>query len=157
MPSAPDADYNAWWACLIPSEVIAKVGCPVPLFFQWDDLEHGYRAAARGFRTVTLPGAAVWHTDFDWKDHDKWSEYFALRNAVIVSALHRGLDPAQVSRVLLSRVLGNLLAMRYGLVASILTAAEDFLEGPVILRDGGVAATARTPHRVGVVAHADAE
>ena len=60
-----DADYNAWWSCLIPAEVVAKIGLPLPLFFQWDDVEYGYRARANGFATVTLPGAGLWHADFD--------------------------------------------------------------------------------------------
>ena len=39
-----DAEYNAWWSCLIPSEVIAAIGLPMPMFFQWDDIEYGLRA-----------------------------------------------------------------------------------------------------------------
>ncbi|MGH3427656.1 MAG: hypothetical protein ACRDQZ_08835 [Mycobacteriales bacterium] len=34
-----DAEYNGWWACLIPSEVVAAIGYPLPLFFQWDDID----------------------------------------------------------------------------------------------------------------------
>jgi galactofuranosylgalactofuranosylrhamnosyl-N-acetylglucosaminyl-diphospho-decaprenol beta-1,5/1,6-galactofuranosyltransferase len=137
-----DAEYNAWWSCLIPSELVAALGYPLPLFFQWDDVEYGYRARANGFPTVTLPGAGLWHADFDWKDADKWSEYFAVRNAMIVSALHGPFDPRRIARTLISRTLRNLLSMQYGLVATVLKAAEDFLEGPAILRDGGVAAAA---------------
>ena len=135
-----DADYNAWWACLVPSEIVAKLGYPLPLFFQWDDVEYGYRAKAAGFATVTLPGAGLWHADFDWKDHDKWNEYFSVRNAMIVSALHGRFDPKQISRAVLARVMRNLLSMQYGLAASIIMAAEDFLRGPSILADGGAAA-----------------
>ena len=47
-----DAEYNAWWSCLIPSEVIAAIGLPLPMFFQWDDIEYGLRAAEAGFPTV---------------------------------------------------------------------------------------------------------
>ncbi len=65
-----DAEYNAWWACLIPSEVVTAIGYPLPLFFQWDDIEYGLRARAHGYPTVTLPGAGVWHADFHWKDWD---------------------------------------------------------------------------------------
>jgi galactofuranosylgalactofuranosylrhamnosyl-N-acetylglucosaminyl-diphospho-decaprenol beta-1,5/1,6-galactofuranosyltransferase len=135
-----DADYNAWWACLIPAEVVDAVGLPLPVFFQWDDVEFGYRARANGFATVTLPGAGLWHADFDWKDLDKWNEYFAVRNAMIVSTLHADIDPKQTARVIISRVLRCLLEMRYGLAATILKAVEDFLAGPALLRDGGAAA-----------------
>jgi galactofuranosylgalactofuranosylrhamnosyl-N-acetylglucosaminyl-diphospho-decaprenol beta-1,5/1,6-galactofuranosyltransferase len=135
-----DADYNAWWSCLIPAEVVATVGLPLPLFFQWDDVEYGYRARAAGFATVTLPGAGLWHADFDWKDLDKWNEYFAVRNAMIVSALYAEIDPKQIARVIVSRVFRYLLSMQYGLAATILKAVEDFLEGPGFLHDGGAAA-----------------
>jgi galactofuranosylgalactofuranosylrhamnosyl-N-acetylglucosaminyl-diphospho-decaprenol beta-1,5/1,6-galactofuranosyltransferase len=138
-----DADYNAWWSCLIPSEIVAKLGYPLPLFFQWDDIEYGYRARAQGFATVTLPGAGLWHADFDWKDADKWNEYFALRNAMIVTVLHSEVAPRQLARVLVARVMRYLLSMQYGLAATLLRAAEDVLCGPELLHDGGVeAATA---------------
>jgi galactofuranosylgalactofuranosylrhamnosyl-N-acetylglucosaminyl-diphospho-decaprenol beta-1,5/1,6-galactofuranosyltransferase len=135
-----DADYNAWWSCLIPAEVARELGLPLPIFFQWDDVEYGYRARAKGIATVTLPGAGLWHADFDWKDHDKWNEYFAVRNAMIVASLHADVDPKQTARVIASRVARNLLEMRYGLAATVLRAAEDFLEGPAFLQDGGVSA-----------------
>ncbi|WP_018683442.1 glycosyltransferase [Actinokineospora enzanensis] len=137
-----DADYNAWWSCLIPNTVIRELGFPVPLFFQWDDVEYGYRARQHGYPTVTLPGAGLWHADFDWKDGDKWSEYFAVRNAMIIGTLHGNVAPGQLARVISSRVLRALLAMQYGLAATILKAVEDFLSGPEILRDGGQAAAA---------------
>lgn len=135
-----DADYNAWWSCLIPAEVVAKVGLPLPLFFQWDDVEYGYRARANGFATVTLPGAGLWHADFDWKDADKWNEYFAVRNAMIVAALHAEIDPKQTARVIVSRVTRCLLSMQYGLAATLLKAVDDFLKGPDFLHDGGASA-----------------
>ena len=53
-----DTEYNGWWACLIPAEVVRAIGYPLPLFFQWDDIEYGYRARAHGFPTVALPGPA---------------------------------------------------------------------------------------------------
>lgn len=137
-----DADYNAWWSCLIPAEVVTQLGFPLPLFFQWDDIEFGYRARAAGFRTVTLPGAGLWHADFDWKDIDEWNRYFSIRNAMITAALHGKLDPVHTARVLLSQVVRNVLAMQYGLTATIIKAAEDFLAGPEILADGGQAAAA---------------
>ncbi|MFC5290656.1 glycosyltransferase [Actinokineospora guangxiensis] len=137
-----DADYNAWWSCLIPAEVVRRLGLPLPLFFQWDDVEFGYRARAAGIPTVTLPGAAVWHADFDWKDADKWNEYFAVRNAMVVSSLHSETDPKVVARTLIARVVRYLVGMQYGLAATVIRGAEDFLRGPEIFADGGAAAAA---------------
>ncbi|WP_051898712.1 glycosyltransferase [Sciscionella sediminilitoris] len=137
-----DADYNAWWSCLIPSEVIAEIGYAMPFFFQWDDIEYGYRAKKAGFPTVTLPGAGVWHADFDWNDLDDWKRYFSIRNAMVCSALHGRLDPMRTCRVLLAQIVRNLMTMQYGLTATIIKAAEDFLAGPDVLYDGGASAAA---------------
>ncbi|MGY1746384.1 glycosyltransferase [Blastococcus sp. SYSU D00695] len=140
-----DADYNAWWTCLIPSEVVEAVGYPLPLFFQWDDIEYGLRARAAGYPTVTLPGAGVWHADFSWKNWDDWSRYFSFRNALITSALHTGFDRRRILDHLVRELGTYLLTMRYGLAALLIRAVEDFLQGPDVLRDGGaeVAAAVR--------------
>ncbi|ASR33777.1 glycosyl transferase [Prauserella marina] len=135
-----DAGYNGWWSCLIPYEVVKEIGYPMPFFFQWDDAEYSYRARAHGFPTVTLPGAGVWHADFHWKDWDEWHRYFNLRNSIITAALHSPFDLNLLSRVLMAQLVRYLLGMQYGLSATLIKAVEDFLEGPEVLRDGGVAA-----------------
>ncbi|SFJ91734.1 galactofuranosylgalactofuranosylrhamnosyl-N-acetylglucosaminyl-diphospho-decaprenol beta-1,5/1,6-galactofuranosyltransferase [Amycolatopsis sacchari] len=135
-----DAGYNGWWSCLIPAEVVRAVGYPMPFFFQWDDAEYSYRARAHGFPTVTLPGAGVWHADFHWKDWDEWHRYFNLRNSIITAALHSEFNLIVLARVLMAQLVRYLLGMQYGLTHTLIKAVEDFLEGPEILRDGGVAA-----------------
>lgn len=135
-----DAGYNGWWACLVPGEVVRNVGYPLPAFFQWDDIEYGFRARGKGYPTVTLPGAGVWHADFDWKDWDEWHRYFNIRNSMITAALHGGFDRRGVTASLLQQLLRYLAAMQYGLAATLLKSVEDFLAGPDVLRDGGVRA-----------------
>ena len=135
-----DAAYNGWWSCLIPYEVVQKIGYPMPFFFQWDDIEYGYRARANGFATVTLPGAGVWHADFSWKDWDEWSRYFNLRNSIITAALHSDFDLTVLCRTLLAQLVRYLVSMQYGMSHTLIKSVEDFLQGPRILHDGGVAA-----------------
>ena len=72
--------------------MVAQIGLPLPMFFQWDDIEYGIRARDAGFVTVTLPNAGVWHADFYWKDCDDWARYFSIRNSLIAAALHSDLD-----------------------------------------------------------------
>ncbi|AHH14995.1 putative glycosyltransferase [Nocardia nova SH22a] len=137
-----DAGYNAWWTCLIPAEVIARIGLPMPIFFQWDDVEYGVRAREAGFVTVTLPNAAVWHADFYWKDFDDWARYFSMRNSLIVSSIHADLDPKAVTRKLFRELSEYLVGMQYGLAHTTLQGIEDFLKGPKVLADGGIDALA---------------
>jgi galactofuranosylgalactofuranosylrhamnosyl-N-acetylglucosaminyl-diphospho-decaprenol beta-1,5/1,6-galactofuranosyltransferase len=132
-----DAAYNAWWTCLIPSEVVEAVGYPLPVFFQWDDIEFGLRARDAGFPTVTLAGAGVWHADFAWKNWDDWSRYFSYRNSLITSALHSDFDRRSIVGHLARQLLDALITMRYGLADLMLLAVEDFLRGPEVLGDAG--------------------
>jgi galactofuranosylgalactofuranosylrhamnosyl-N-acetylglucosaminyl-diphospho-decaprenol beta-1,5/1,6-galactofuranosyltransferase len=138
-----DAGYNGWWACLIPSEVVAKVGYPLPLFFQWDDIEYGYRARAHGFPTVTLPGAGIWHADFSWKDWDDWHRYFNVRNSLITAALHSGAPARAWAAEMAQQLLRYTVSLQYGLAETAILAVEDFLAGPSAVDDGGVEAAAR--------------
>jgi len=138
-----DALYNAWWSCLIPAEVISAIKLPIPLFFQWDDIEYGLRASLAGYPTVTLPNAGVWHADFHWKDRDDFTRYFSVRNALITAALHSEMNPAATSRSLAREIAEDLASMQYGLAHTVIRGVEDFLEGPSILQDGGPAALAR--------------
>ncbi|QBJ96742.1 glycosyltransferase family 2 protein [Rhodococcus sp. ABRD24] len=132
-----DAGYNAWWSCLIPAEVVSRIGLPIPMFFQWDDIEYGIRARAAGFVTVTLPNAGVWHADFHWKDRDDWAKYFSIRNSLIVAALHSEFDTKALSTLLAREIAQYLVSMQYGLAYTMLRGIEDFLAGPTILQDGG--------------------
>ncbi|MDQ3886198.1 MAG: glycosyltransferase, partial [Actinomycetota bacterium] len=111
--------YTGWWMCLIPREVLERNGLPLPLFIKWDDAEYALRAGERGFPTVTLPGAAIWH--MPWTDKDDatdWTAYFHLRNRLITLALH---SPYDVRRALVQDGLRNtfkhLMAMEYSTVA----------------------------------------
>lgn len=137
-----DTVYNGWWSCLIPAAIVREIGYPLPLFFQWDDVEFGYRARAHGYPTVALPGAGVWHADFGWKDWDEWHRYFNMRNGLITASLH---TPFTVRRTVrrFGMLLGQyLVAMHYGLAATLIKAVEDFLDGPEILDDGSAGAAA---------------
>ena len=137
-----DTEYNGWWSCLIPASIVRAIGYPLPLFFQWDDVEFGYRAREHGFPTVSLPGAGVWHADFGWKDWDEWHRYFNQRNGLITAALRTGFDRRVVASTVVELLAQYLVAMQYGLAATLLQAVDDFLEGPSVLDDGSAAAAA---------------
>ncbi|MGE3285744.1 MAG: glycosyltransferase, partial [Pseudonocardia sp.] len=126
-----DVDYNAWWMCLIPRAVAEELGLPLPLFIKWDDAEYGLRARARGYRTATVPGIAIWHMSFLEKDDTSdWQAYFHYRNRFVAAALHGPEDPKAMLRDTVKRTLRHLLLMEYSAVALQEMALRDFLAGP---------------------------
>ncbi|TIC87898.1 glycosyltransferase family 2 protein [Nocardioides sp. GY 10113] len=127
-----DVDYNGWFMCLIPSEVLRTIGLSLPLFIKWDDSEYGLRAKEAGFPTVSLPGAAVWHVPWtDKNDALDWQAYFHVRNRFIAALMHskypRGGRMVQES---LNHQIKHLVSMQYSTVELRHKALEDVLAGP---------------------------
>ncbi|HWJ65978.1 MAG TPA: glycosyltransferase [Nocardioides sp.] len=132
-----DVDFNGWFSCLIPREVIERIGLSLPLFIKWDDAEYGLRAREHGFPTVTLPGAAVWHVPWtDKNDALDWQSYFHLRNRLVAALLHSTFPRGgRVVRELFNNQLAHLVAMQYSTAELRLQAMEDVLRGPQALHD----------------------
>ncbi|WP_308165906.1 glycosyltransferase [Actinomadura sp. NEAU-AAG7] len=127
-----DVDYNGWWMCLIPVDVLRKVGLSMPMFIKWDDAEYCVRAGAAGFPTVTLPGMAAWHVP--WQDKDDgidWQSYFHERNRLVTALTHspyeRGGNLVKESYIISVK---HALAMQYSTAELMLSAIEDVLSGP---------------------------
>ncbi|MDQ0677772.1 galactofuranosylgalactofuranosylrhamnosyl-N-acetylglucosaminyl-diphospho-decaprenol beta-1,5/1,6-galactofuranosyltransferase [Arthrobacter pascens] len=132
-----DVDYNGWWMCLIPTQVIREIGLSLPLFIKWDDSEYGLRAKAHGYPTVSLPGSAVWHVS--WIDKDDlvgWQAYFHVRNRVIAALLHSPYEfGGRVVKESQYHDVKHLVSMQYATEQGRLWALEDVLKGPEGLRD----------------------
>jgi galactofuranosylgalactofuranosylrhamnosyl-N-acetylglucosaminyl-diphospho-decaprenol beta-1,5/1,6-galactofuranosyltransferase len=127
-----DVDYNGWWMCLIPTQVIKEIGLSLPMFIKWDDAEFGMRAGEAGYPTVTLPGVAVWHVPWTEKDDTlDWQAYFHERNRLVSGLLH---SPYEHGGRLVLESLENhakrMVAMQYSTGEIILMALRDVLEGP---------------------------
>lgn len=127
-----DVDYNGWWCCLIPTEVVREIGLALPVFIKWDDAEYGLRAKKAGYPTVSLPGAAVWHVS--WIDKDDlvgWQAFFHERNRLITALLHspyeRGGRVVPESQFLDVK---HIISMQYYTEEGRLRAQEDLLRGP---------------------------
>jgi len=127
-----DVDYNGWWMCLIPVEVLKTIGLSLPLFIKWDDAEYGLRAGKAGFPTVSLPGMAIWHVPWTEKDDAlDWQAYYHQRNRLVAALLHspfaRGGRMVQES---FNHQVKHLMAMQYSVADLRLRALEDVLSGP---------------------------
>ncbi|ALU40521.1 glycosyl transferase [Kocuria flava] len=132
-----EVDYNAWWMCLIPTSVIREIGLALPVFIKWDDVEYGVRAKAAGYRTVSLPGVAVWH--LAWADKDdtiSWQAYFHKRNQLVAALLH---SPFERGGEVLGRNgikdLRHVLSMQYFAEEARVLALRDVLAGPEALHE----------------------
>ncbi len=127
-----DVDYNGWWMCLIPTEVIKKIGLSLPLFLKWDDAEYGLRAKEAGIATVSFPGAGLWHVS--WQDKDDsvgWQAYFHERNRLITALIHSPFEKGgSVLRESLFLDVKHALSMQYYTEEGRLLAIEDLLSGP---------------------------
>jgi galactofuranosylgalactofuranosylrhamnosyl-N-acetylglucosaminyl-diphospho-decaprenol beta-1,5/1,6-galactofuranosyltransferase len=133
-----DVDYNGWWMCLIPTEVVSKIGLSMPMFIKWDDAEYCVRAGAAGFPTVSLPGMAAWHVP--WQDKDDgidWQAYFHERNRIVTALMHspydRGGNLVKESYIISVK---HALSMQYSTAELMLSAIEDVLSGPEHMHAG---------------------
>jgi galactofuranosylgalactofuranosylrhamnosyl-N-acetylglucosaminyl-diphospho-decaprenol beta-1,5/1,6-galactofuranosyltransferase len=127
-----DADYNGWWMCLIPVEVLRSVGLAAPLFIKWDDAEYGLRAQDAGIATVTLPGAAIWHVSWlDKDDTQDWQAYYHARNRIVTALLHSSSPRGRaVLRASANQDVKQLLMMQYYAITLRHRALQDVLAGP---------------------------
>ena len=127
-----DVDYNGWWECLIPTEIIREIGLSLPMFIKWDDADFGLRAQEAGYPTATLPGVAVWHVPWHEKDDTiDWQAYFHRRNRLIACLLH---TPYERSGALIRKSfeteIRHLMMMQYAPAEMGLMAVQDILDGP---------------------------
>ena len=132
-----DVDFNGWFMCLIPRQVLEEVGLSLPIFIKWDDSEFGLRAKAAGFPTVSFPGAAVWHVPWtDKNDGVDWQAYFHHRNRLIAALLHstypRG---GRLVRESLNHQIKHLVSLQYSTAEIRHRAIEDVLAGPYTLHE----------------------
>jgi galactofuranosylgalactofuranosylrhamnosyl-N-acetylglucosaminyl-diphospho-decaprenol beta-1,5/1,6-galactofuranosyltransferase len=127
-----DVDFNGWFMCLIPTEVLRTVGLSLPLFIKWDDSEYGVRASEAGFPTVTLPGSAVWHVPWtDKNDALDWQSYFHQRNRFVAALLHSPYEHGgRMVRESFNHQVKHLFALQYSTAELRHRALEDVLAGP---------------------------
>jgi galactofuranosylgalactofuranosylrhamnosyl-N-acetylglucosaminyl-diphospho-decaprenol beta-1,5/1,6-galactofuranosyltransferase len=127
-----DADYNGWWMCLIPTEIIRQIGLALPAFIKWDDAEYCLRARDAGFPTVSMPGVALWHVSWVGKDDSiDWQAYFHARNRIVAGLLHSPIPHGGTLIRHSRRVdLKHLMMMQYYPVELRHRALRDVLSGP---------------------------
>lgn len=125
-------DYNAWWYCCIPINIVKDKGYALPLFIHQDDIEYGIRA---GRHVLTMNGINVWHESFEQKRPSS-NEYYDVRNILVVnSAMHADYKLHVAVRRVVIRMLTNMFRYRYNDVRLVAKAVDDFCKGPGWLMD----------------------
>lgn len=124
-------DYNAWWFNVIPMTYIRKDNLPLPLFFQWDDIDYGIRNKSE---LILLNGICTWHDSFDSKK-SALNTYYATRNSLIVNSCHSDLysntkSKGEIIKSLHDAFMLELCLYRYNRAEAIMKAIEDYLKGP---------------------------
>jgi len=119
--------YNAWWYCCFPTNVVNEIGLPLPFFIKSDDVEYGLRANAD---IVLLNGIGVWHMAFS-KKYTPYLEYYIKRNELVVDVIHKSGNGIFQSVWKLVRGSGKACLMRnIDILNYLILAYRDFLKGP---------------------------
>jgi galactofuranosylgalactofuranosylrhamnosyl-N-acetylglucosaminyl-diphospho-decaprenol beta-1,5/1,6-galactofuranosyltransferase len=119
-------DYAAWWFLAVPLSLTDEY--PMPMFVRGDDVCWGLLHAGR--HTVTTPGVAVWHQDFDAKlSPTSW--YYEIRNFTLADVLaDPGYGWRHAERRFLDAALRPLFAFKYDTAERVIRGMRDFLAGP---------------------------
>ena len=128
-----DVDYNGWWMCLIPTQVIREIGLSLPMFIKWDDAEFGLRAGARGLPDGDPPGCRGLARAVDTRRTTRSTGRPTSTSATGSSSglLHSPYPHGgRLVRESLENHIKRLMSMQYGTGETILLALQDVLDGP---------------------------
>ncbi len=119
-------EYNAWWYCCFPMEIVRPDNLPLPIFIRDDDLEYGLR----NMKTLILMnGICVWHEPFENK-YSSFLEYYIIRNRLIDNSFHfPKWGRKELIRDLLKEYKREGYLYRYKNVALYMQGIRDFLKG----------------------------
>ena len=124
--------YGAWWFCCIPVACIKKRGLSLPLFIRCDDAEYSVREQTI---ILTMNGICIWHPLFFTK-HSNLTRYFGTRSGLVAMATTGIFDPEAMMRDCETVVRKMLMGFRYDAAEAVVSALEDFLKGPEMLKRG---------------------
>lgn len=130
-------EFNAWWYCTIPMELVREDNLPLPIFIRGDDVEYGLRNMKR---LILMNGICVWHEPFEFK-YSSAMYYYIFRNKLIDNAIHRtNYSRKQFVKDFRNEFLREVFTLRYKNAWLLLDGASDFLKGIdwLIQQDGEV-------------------
>jgi len=121
------AEFNAWWYCCFPIDIVREDNLPLPIFIRGDDLEYGLRNMKR---LILMNGICVWHEPFENK-YSSFLEYYIMRNQLIDNSFHcQWYGRKQLGRAMIKHCVQEIMFYRYKNVDLYLQGIRDFLRGP---------------------------
>ncbi len=87
-----EVDYVAICSALVRVESLGKVGLmDERLFFFWDDMDWGLTFKDNGFKVMAVPQSVVYHPSFTEKRRGQNTDYYGIRNSLLVYTKHTGM------------------------------------------------------------------
>lgn len=118
--------FNAWWYCAFPLNIINDNNLPMPIFIRGDDVEFGLRNMKH---LILMNGICVWHEPFENK-YSSFLYYYILRNRLIDNSLHNMTIAKKLfKRILYVQVCDEIRIYRYKNAHLLIRGVEDFLKG----------------------------
>ena len=77
-------EFNAWWYCCFPMDVVSEENLPLPIFIRGDDL---WIRPAQHEASDLMNGICVWHEPFENK-YSSFLEYYIIRNRLVDNTFH---------------------------------------------------------------------
>lgn len=128
-------EFNAWWYCCFPIDIVRNDNLPLPIFIRGDDLEYGLRNMKK---LILMNGICVWHEPFENK-YSSFLEYYIMRNQLIDNSFHcEWYGKKQLKKTMFKHCIQEIMFYRYKNVDLYLQGIKDFLKGPqwLIEQDG---------------------
>ncbi len=119
-------DYNAWFYCAMPMEVVREDNLPLPIFIRGDDVEYGLRNMKH---LILMNGICVWHEPFENKYSSSYY-YYIFRNKLIDNAVRNIPYTEKQFRKEFGRwFMREVFTLRYRNAWLLLDGANDFFRG----------------------------
>lgn len=121
-----ETEYNAWWYCAFPADVVSESNLPLPIFIRGDDVEYGLRNMKH---LILMNGICVWHEPFENK-YSSSMYYYIFRNRLIDNSIHSlPYTRKMFIKNLTSQVKRELVFYRYKNARLLLDGANDYFRG----------------------------
>lgn len=119
-------EFNAWWYCAFPIDVISDTNLPLPIFIRGDDVEYGLRNLKH---LILMNGICVWHEPFENK-YSSSMYYYIFRNRLIDNSIHKmKYKRKDFIRDLKEQVKREIVYYRYKNADLLMDGVNDFFNG----------------------------